>query len=80
MTPRELLLQRAAFDLECPQPSLTVTELGFGLNAPHGVSGCGKKATYVRDPATGQWILNSPTTVRERPEESPEAARSPAQL
>jgi hypothetical protein len=40
----EELTRRAAFDLDCPEPSLKQTQLGEGT---YGVSGCGRRATYV---------------------------------
>jgi hypothetical protein len=36
--------QRAPFDLSCPANELQVHDLGSDT---YGVSGCGKKATYV---------------------------------
>ena len=42
--------ERATFDLSCPKEKVSVQELGHdpdeGVNTI-GVSGCGKKATYV---------------------------------
>ncbi|PJZ71084.1 hypothetical protein CH373_00745 [Leptospira perolatii] len=48
-------LGKAAFDLNCPQEQLQVTELGGGV----GVTGCGKKASYFFSPTAGAWVLNS---------------------
>lgn len=50
------LKERAAFDLQCPKEQLTTAELGS--MATQGVSGCGKRATYVQAPS-GQWIMNT---------------------
>jgi hypothetical protein len=50
------LKERAAFDLNCPKDQLQTTELGS--MATQGVSGCGRRATYVQA-ATGQWIMNT---------------------
>ena len=57
------LTARASFDMSCPQQRLTVTDLG---ERTKGVSGCGKRATYVfhqigEDANHGDWVMNSPT-------------------
>ncbi len=49
------LKQRAAFDLDCPEDALQVTELGTNVK---GVKGCGRRATYVWN--NNAWIMNSP--------------------
>ncbi len=53
--PREIVRQRAAFDLTCPETGIATQHLpGGGM----GAIGCGKKASYVW---TGNaWALNSP--------------------
>lgn len=51
-----MLLDRAAFDLECEKSKLTLTALG-GLT--FGVTGCEKRASYVSTGAA--WVLNSET-------------------
>lgn len=60
----ELLKNRAAFDMDCPKEQLQLTDLG-GQNT-YGVSGCGKRATYVGNNCRGsaaksycQWLLNT---------------------
>ncbi len=50
------LVQRASFDMACPQASLTVSWLSPGVR---GVDGCGKRGTYVFERASGSWLLNS---------------------
>jgi hypothetical protein len=52
------LRSRAAFDLGCPEGELQTQELGGGA---WGVTGCGKKATYVKAGPHGKssWVLNS---------------------
>lgn len=55
------LSKTAAFELGCPAEDLVGTNLG---HATHGVSGCGKKATYVcarmaYGICSGPWLLNS---------------------
>ena len=58
-------LPRAAFDMSCPQDQLVVVPLNpeatdWNLHARGqvGVSGCGKKATYVNT-SGGGWVLNN---------------------
>lgn len=58
------LRARAAYDFNCPQDSLVLTELqerNWGATTNHGavygVSGCGHRATYVNN--VGAWILNN---------------------
>lgn len=46
--------RRAAFDLDCAESQLTVVELD---ERTRGISGCGSRATYVRQ--NGAWFLNS---------------------
>ncbi len=61
----EQLQARAAFDLGCPKEQLSVVELD---GQTRGVTGCGKKATYVEScrsamngaPVDCTWVLNSP--------------------
>lgn len=50
------LRDRAAFDLGCKADEVVVTRLGDSVS---GVAGCGKKASYVRDPHISAWIQNS---------------------
>lgn len=52
---------RAAFDLSCAADKLQVSPLSSEMmeRATYGVSGCGKKATYIYAPEGGA-ILNSP--------------------
>ena len=50
------LMRRAAFDLQCPEEQLTRTSLASS-NSVQGVSGCGRRATYVLRGA--DWILNT---------------------
>ena len=58
------LRTRAAFDLNCNQSALQLTELeaGNALNggtgAVYGVTGCGHRATYFKD-LSGGWRMNS---------------------
>ncbi len=49
------LKKRAAFDLNCPQDRLMVTDIDFYTK---GVSGCGQRATYIHHGWV--WIANSP--------------------
>src|SRR5262245_47286446 len=43
-SPRERLVNRAAYDLQCPAEALTVTRLDDETRA---IDGCGHRATYV---------------------------------
>jgi len=57
---------RSAFDLNCPQEQITLTQIDVRTR---GVSGCGQRATYVEScdaprgsaGATCTWVLNSNT-------------------
>lgn len=69
---RDDLSKRASFDFQCKSEQLQLQGLSEqnGIINSYGVSGCGKRATYVLSP-TGTWILNSdsdspqvPTAVR----------------
>jgi hypothetical protein len=56
---RGALARRASFDLACPETELTFTPLGDreldgGDYTTVGVSGCGKRVSYVRQ--GGQWV------------------------
>lgn len=51
------LRTRAAFDLECPETEIQTQQLSTEV---YGVTGCGKRATYVNGPRNwDDWILNS---------------------
>lgn len=58
------LRKQAAFDLQCPEDNLQITELG---KTTRGVQGCGRQASYVcTDAAAGainckEWRINSDT-------------------
>jgi hypothetical protein len=51
------LKKRPTFDFNCAEGQLTVVDLGEWGTGPKGVTGCGKRATYVF--AHGQWVLNT---------------------
>jgi hypothetical protein len=83
----ENLAPRAGFDLACPANQLAFTDLGpratqyarsgndgviiEDLAAQQGVTGCGKRATYVL--VQGQWVLNADTNASEQPRAAPAA-------
>jgi hypothetical protein len=50
---------RAEFDLDCPRAGLQVTVIN---ETTRGVSGCGKRGTYVISQMWDAWILNSTNT------------------
>jgi hypothetical protein len=53
----QTLRTRAAFDLDCPETQLATTKLSPEV---YGVSGCGKRATYVNSPRSwDDWYMNS---------------------
>ncbi|MFO0759414.1 MAG: hypothetical protein U0359_23170 [Byssovorax sp.] len=52
----EVVKDRASFDLSCPREQIVAQELGNHMTM--GVSGCGKKATYVYT-SDGRWLMNS---------------------
>jgi hypothetical protein len=51
-----LLEERAAFDLQCPQPQLRTQELGN--EQTKGVAGCGRRAVYLYDYGHDAWLMN----------------------
>jgi hypothetical protein len=60
-TLRADLQRRASFDLSCGSAQLVLTPLGAfpnGITNTYGVSGCGRKVTYVLL-NTGVWALNT---------------------
>lgn len=64
--PVENLVTRAQFDLDCPERELRVHTLD---DKTRGVTGCGKRATYIEmcdmtgmGPINCRWVLNSPGT------------------
>jgi hypothetical protein len=74
------LRARAAYDLNCPAESLAMTQLQeknfmatTNHGAAYGVSGCGRRATYVNN--VGAWVLNNQEPAAEP---TPKAAPPPA--
>lgn len=58
------LQPRAAFDLQCPEGQIQLTELsGCGgikmanTRCTMGASGCGRQATYID--VNGNWVMNN---------------------
>lgn len=74
------LRRRAAFDLQCPEAQLSHVDLGGEI---HGVTGCGRRATYIRfcrawaygRCMNGDWVLNAPGSAM--PQDEPDT-RAPA--
>jgi hypothetical protein len=52
-----LLAQRASFDFNCPPQQLRLVDMGDRL--VRGVEGCGHRATYIQNPHTGTWVMNT---------------------
>ena len=50
------LVQRASFDLDCPEDELQIRSLGD--EHTQGASGCGRRATYLFDAPHKRWLLN----------------------
>lgn len=60
---KQEVLRRASFDLSCPPEQMTIQILagsGGSVEAPrqYGVTGCDRKAVYVRVPNVG-WVLDA---------------------
>jgi hypothetical protein len=55
-------MKKAAFDMQCDQEKLEVTDLG---NQSVGIRGCGHQARYQFVPNTG-WVLNSGDKAKEK--------------
>jgi hypothetical protein len=64
------LRTRAAFDMQCPADQVQITELA---RYTRGVSGCGKRGTYIVNANTLEWILNSDATSEPQPAPSHQA-------
>jgi len=58
---QEQVLRRAAFDLNCDKEQMTIVRID---GRTHGVRGCGKRATYVKEchsfpgGASCMWVMN----------------------
>src|SRR5690349_574636 len=75
------LRARAAYDLNCPPESIAMTQLQDGNfmattnhGAAYGVTGCGRRATYVNN--VGAWVLNNQEATGE-PGKAPAPPASP---
>jgi hypothetical protein len=60
------LRRRATFDLSCPLEGIRMVPLSQlptnrALVGTYGVYACGRQATYVLEPHTATWVLNSRT-------------------
>lgn len=64
---RETTLSRASFEMQCPQQQLTVEDLTpqeeAAAGSQMGVSGCGKRAVYVKTDYDG-WVNNTGAPTR----------------
>jgi hypothetical protein len=56
----EPLRPRASFDLDCPEDSITVTELGGDT---YGASGCGRRGTYVWSCYAKSYVMSGTTAI-----------------
>jgi hypothetical protein len=55
---RAKLDQRARFDLACPDLQLHPLEETNGYTVSYGVTGCGRRVTYVLNGTTRSWVMN----------------------
>jgi hypothetical protein len=92
---RDVLLRRAAFDLNCSEENLVMHDLG---SRTRGVAGCGRRATYVErcEPPYGYvghhyvvgscgWVMDSQSADGERaglpaPTNTPATIQTPAPI
>jgi hypothetical protein len=56
---RAKLENRAQFDTNCTALQLVPLEQTNGYTTTYGVTGCGRRLTYVLNAATASWILNA---------------------
>jgi len=75
---REKLESRAKFDMSCQQLEFMPLEETSGRITTYGVTGCGRRLTYVLNANTQSWVLNgaegrlaSPVPVDATPSMSP---------
>jgi hypothetical protein len=60
-----ILRKQVAFDWSCPATQLEPSEIAPSAYGPeftpgtYGVTGCGKKSTYIWNRIHGSWVLNS---------------------
>jgi hypothetical protein len=66
---RNTVATRASFDLDCPKDQLTLVNLGTERKAQYeymtdryGVSGCGRRATYVWLSGAAGWVQDAAST------------------
>jgi hypothetical protein len=57
---------RASFEMQCPKEQLQLVVLNvFSGNNRYanqvGISGCEKRAVYLREPYTDTWVMNTET-------------------
>jgi hypothetical protein len=78
----EHLQRRAAFELRCPPQQLAFTTFSEGIwSGSYGVEGCGKRAVYIYDAKSQNWMLNSievPAPVPPGPAYTPLSTPPPA--
>jgi hypothetical protein len=55
---RAKLDQRARFDLSCSSIYLQPLEETSGYTMSYGVTGCGRRVTYVLNATTQSWVMN----------------------
>ena len=55
---RAKLEPRAQFDLNCPNLQIVPLEKTNGWVTSYGVTGCGRRATYILNASTNSWVMN----------------------
>jgi hypothetical protein len=71
---RAKLDSRAQFDMNCPNPRAVSLEETNGYVTSYGVTGCGRRATYVLNATTMSWVMNvsDGRPIGEAPGEAPQ--------
>ena len=55
---RAKLVRRAQYDLDCSHVDLKPLEETNGYTMSYGVTGCGRRVTYVLNATTQSWVMN----------------------
>jgi hypothetical protein len=71
---KEWLKDRAAFDLDCPAGQLKTQELGNERTV--GVTGCGRRATYLYQRGQDAWVMNGAVETNEPTSAAPGSTTS----
>src|SRR4051794_29928726 len=55
---RGKLDNRAKFDMNCPNLQVVPLEETRGYVTSYGVTGCGRRVTYILNASTASWVMN----------------------